>query len=104
MGRGLLAASLSALLVIVVLVLVLVVLVIFVIIIVVVIANNATGEERGSRSVRAWRSIGVVQDEFATTEDGFGALLAVVYLLVLWHEGSTIKASYPMLYVFPSNW
>jgi flagellar basal body-associated protein FliL len=71
-GRGFFAASLSALLVIVVLVLVLVVLVILVVVIVIVIvvANDSTAEERGYRSVRARRSIGVVQDEFATTEDG----------------------------------
>jgi uncharacterized membrane protein len=95
-GRGFFAASLFALLVIVVLVLVLMV--------IVVVANDSTGEERGCRSVRAWRSIGIVQDEFAATEDGFGALLAVAHLLALWHEGIATRASYPILYVFPSSW
>jgi hypothetical protein len=99
-GRGFLAASLFALLVIVVLVLVLVVLVI----IVVVVTDDTTGEERGCRSVRAWRSIGIVQDEFAATEDGFGALLAIADLLALWEKGVTTKACYPILYVFPSRW
>jgi hypothetical protein len=103
-GRGFFAASLFALLVIVVLVLVLMVLVVFVIIVIVVVANDSTGEERGCRSVRAWRSIGIVQDEFAATEDGFGALLAVAHLLALWHEGIATRASYPILYVFPSSW
>ena len=103
MGRGLLAASLSALLVIVVLILVLVVLVIFVVIIVVV-ANDSTAKERGCRSVRAWRSVGIVQDEFAATEDGLGALLAMADLLAQCREGTRTQPSHPMLYVFPSSW
>lgn len=82
MSRGLLAASLSTLLVIIVLVLVLVVFVVLVII-VVVVANDSSAEKRGRRSVGAWRSIGIVQDEFAATEDGFGALLAVADSLAL---------------------
>lgn len=82
MSRGLFAASFSALLVIVVLVFILVVLVVFVVI-VIVVANDSTAEERGCRSVWAWRSIGVVQDEFAATEDRLGALLAVADLLAL---------------------
>jgi hypothetical protein len=98
-GRGFLAASLFALFVIVVLVLV--VLVIFVVI---VVADDSTGEERRCRSVRAWRSIGVVQDEFAAAEYRFGALLAVADLLALWNESIATRECYPILYVFPSRW
>jgi hypothetical protein len=101
-GRGLLAASLSALLV-VFIVFVLAVLVISVVIIVVVADNSSWAQGRYGK-VRAWRSVGIVQDKFAATEDRLGALLAVEKHLAAWYkEVSERERIYPLLYVFPSN-
>lgn len=93
MGRGLLAASLSALLV-VLIVFVLAVLVVSVVIIVVVADNSSWAQGRYGK-VRARRSVSIVQDKFAATEDGLGALLAVEKQLAAWYKEVSEKKNLP---------
>lgn len=102
-GRGLLAASLSAPLVVSVVFVFAVLVISVIVIVVVVVADNSSWAEGGCGRVRAWRTIGIVQDEFAATEDGLGALLAIEKQLAACNIMILREANYPMLYVFPSN-